>query len=171
MNEKVKGWGYVIGSVIGGLVLAGALLAGLQYAATDLKPKDQLVPKDVITTTGGMKVKLGKVTAELAQTQIDVGSGGKVVVGLTAAPAWIDNVFREAGGNTATLLSGNMTICLASVVAYNSQLSGVVSTQIARECRNFEPGQMVGQIITFAEDYSAHADNVYKTQYSFINKE
>lgn len=161
-------WGYTIGSLLGGVILAGALLVGIQKLSVETTKVTN--HEHVITTSGGMQVKLGKVTAELAQTNIDVGSGINKTVGLTAAPAAIDQLFREAGGDTTSLLTGNMTVCLASVVAYNSQLSGVVSTTILRECRNFVPGQMVGTIMTFAEEYTERVKTLYETKFTFINK-
>ena len=151
-------------SVIGGVLITLAIGLGINET---VKTEQH---EHVITTSGGMLVKLGKVKAELAQTAIQVGSAGTIITGLTEAPAKIDQLFREAGGDTTTMLNGNMTICLMSMVAYNSELSGVVSAPIAKECRNFTEGQMVGTILTFAEDYTVHVKTLYETQYSFINK-
>lgn len=167
-NNSKGSWLYVIGSVLGGLIIAFAILALFNAAVTPLATAN---PQHVITTSGGMQVKMGKVTAELAQTQIDVGSGGKVVIGLTDAPKWIDNVFLEAGGSTTTLLTGNLTVCLKSVVSYKTELSGFVTATLGSECRNFEPGMMVGNIVTFADDYTTRINKLYKEQYTFIHKE
>lgn len=168
MNKN--SWGYLVLSVLGAVAIVVALCVGLQYAITT--GKGPVAPTEaIVTTSGGMQVKLGKVRAELVQTGIQVGSAGHMIVGLTEAPARIEQMFREAGGDTTTLLTGNLTICLGTVVAYNSELNGVVSAPVMAECRNFEPGQMIGVIITFAEDYTVKAKALYETKYSFINKE
>ncbi len=152
-------------------ILSALLLIMILILGVDKLSKDTVItPTDTITTSGGMLVKLGKVNAELAQTAITVGSAGTMIVGLIEAPAKIDKLFREAGGDTTTMLAGDITICLSSVVAYNSDLSGVVSAPIANQCRNFTKGQMVGTILTFAEDYTATVKTLYETQYTFINK-
>ena len=154
-------------SVIGGVLITLALGLGIN----EVNKESPVTPAEaIVTTSGGMQVKLGKVKAELVQTGIKVGSSNHLIVGLTEAPARIEQLFREAGGDTTTLLTGNMAICLGTVVAYNSELNGVVSAPIAGECRNFEPGQMVGVIITFAEDYTVKAKTLYETKYTFINK-
>lgn len=167
MNDKVKGWGYVVGSVIGGVSLAVALLVGLQYAITKVDPN----PQNVITTTGGLTVKMGKVTAELAQSSISVGSGVHLTVPLANTANEVASLMAQAGVKDTDIIQGNLTVCLISVVGYKTELNGYVSTKIAEQCRNFTPGMMAATIKTFAEDYTVAAVNEYKTKHTFIGKE
>lgn len=166
MNDKVKGWGYVIGSVLGGLLLAGTLLVGLQYATTKIDTN----PQNVITTTGGLTVKMGKVTAELAQTSINVGSGVHLTVPLANTANEVASLMAQAGVKDTDIIQGNLTVCLISVVGYKTELNGYVSTKIAEQCRNFTPGMMAATIKTFAEEYTVAAVNEYQTKHTFINK-
>lgn len=164
--EKLKGWGYVIGSVIGGLTIAAVLLLGLQHATTKIDHN----PQNTITTSGGMVVKMGKVTAELAQTRISVGSGVNLDVPIADTAKEVASLMAQAGVKDTDLIQGNLTVCLASVVSYKTELNGVVGAKITRECRNFTPGMMAATIKTFAEDYTVAAVNEYKTKHTYINK-
>lgn len=166
MNEKVKGWGYVIGSVLGGLFIAGALLFAFNAAATKIDHN----PQNTITTTGGMQVKMGKVTAQLAQTQIKVGSGVGLTVPIADTAKEVAESMKIAGVKDTDLLQGNLTVCLTTVVGYKTELNGYVSTKIMHECRNFTPGMMAATIITFAEGYTVESVAEYKANYNFINK-
>jgi hypothetical protein len=167
MSEKVKGWGYVVFSVLGGLAIAGALLFALQTLAV----KKDVNPHNVVTTTGGMVVKMGKVTAELAQTNINVGSGGNITVPLADTAKEVASLMGQAGVKDTDFLKGNLTVCLVSVVAYKTEMNGYVSTKIGSACRNFVPGQVAATIKTFAEEYTAATVTEYKANHTFVNKE
>jgi hypothetical protein len=152
-------------SIIGGLLITLALGLGINQVSG--QPKN---PENIVTTTGGMTIKMGNVTAELAQTNISVGSGGSVTVPLANTAKEVASLMDQAGVVDTDLLKGNLTVCLISVVAYKTELNGYVSTQIANECRNFTPGMMAATIKTFAEDYTVATVTEYKTNHTFINK-
>lgn len=166
MNQNTKDWGSVIFSVIGGLALSAALLIGLQYASTDVDHN----PENTVTTSGGLTVKLGKVSAELAQTYISVGSGTNIAVPITNTGKEVANLMAQAGVKDTDIVTGNLTVCLSTVIGYKTELNGFVSTKIMKECRNFVPGIMAGTVNTFAEDYTIQSVNEYKTNHTFINK-
>lgn len=159
-----KGWAYVVLSVIGGVLIAGALLFALQTLAVKIDHN----PDNVITTTGGLTVKMGKVTAELAQSNISVGSGGSITIPLANTAKEVASLMDQAGVKDTDLLNGNLTVCLVSVVGYKTELNGYVSTKIGEQCRNFTPGQMAATIKTFAEDYTTATMLEYKTNHTFI---
>ena len=165
MNKT--GWGYVVGSLIGGVLIAGALLLGVQTVVV----KTDHNPHNTIVTSGGMTVKLGKVTAELAQTNIRVGSGVGIIVPITDTAKELADVMAMAGVKDTDLLKGNLTVCLSTAVTYKSELNGLISTKIGSECRNFTPGMMASTINTFAEGYTAQTVANYRLNYTFINKE
>ena len=151
-------------SVIGGLLIT--IVIGL-FINTQSKAENV---ENVITTTGGMVVKMGKVTAELAQTRISVGSGVHLDVPIANTAKEVANLLAQAGIKDTDLLSGNLTVCLDTVVGYKTELNGYVSTKVAQECRNFTPGMMAATINTFAEEYTIASVNEYKTKHTFINK-
>ena len=164
LTNKVKGWSYVIGSVLAGLALAGAVLFLFNEASKEANPDN------LITTSGGMQVVMGKVTAELAQTRITVGSGVGINVPITDTAKELADIMAQAGVKDTSFLKGNLTVCFTSVVTYKTELQGLVSTKIMNQCRNFEPGMMASTITTFADGYTLESVHEYKTNYSFINK-
>lgn len=166
MSEKTE-WGYVIWSVIGALVITLLMAVGLNY----VQPAKDANPQNLITTSGGLQVKMGKVTAELAQTQIKIGSGGGITVPIGEAGKNVKDLMDMAGVQDTSFLKGNLTVCLATVVAYKTELNGMVSTKIMDQCRNFTPGMMASTINTFAEGYTVESMAEYRTNYTFINKE
>lgn len=167
LANKVKGWGYVVGSVIGGLVIAGAVLFAFNEASKESVAAN---PDNQITTSGGLVVKMGKVTAELAQTKITVGSGVGITVPILNAGKELADVMTSAGVQPLSTLKGNLTVCLTTVVTYKTELNGYVSTKIMSQCRNFEPGMYASTINTFADGYTLESVNEYRANYSFINK-
>ena len=164
MNKS--GWGYIIGSVLAAFVIVGAMF----YALNEVAVAKDHNPENTITTTGGMVVKMGKVTAELAQTRISVGSGVNLDVPIANAAKEVASLLAQAGIKDTDLLSGNLTVCLDTVVGYKTELNGYVSTKVMNQCRNFTPGMMAATINTFAEDYTVQSVTEYKTKHTFINK-
>jgi adenine-specific DNA methylase len=162
MSVNKQGWGYVVLSVIGGVLIAGAFLLALQTLTVKADPVN------TITTSGGMVVKMGKVLAELPQTNINVGSGANLTVPLGTEAKEVADLLAQAGIKDTDLITGNLTVCLASVVSYKTELNGIVGTKIDKQCRNFTPGMMAATINTFAEDYTKHVVSEYKTKYNFI---
>lgn len=150
-------------SVIGGLLITIAIGFGINQVQSQEKN-----PENTITTSGGMIVKMGKVTAELAQTKIDVGSGGGLMVPLASTAKEVADLMDQAGVKDTDLIKGNLTVCLASAVTYKTELNGMITTKIGGQCRNFTPGMMAATIKTFAEDYTQHVLTEYKTKYNFI---
>lgn len=166
-NEKVKGWGYVVGSIIGGLVIAGAVLFAFNEASKESVAAN---PENQITTSGGLVVKMGKVTAELPQTKITVGSGVGITVPIADAAKELASLMAEAGVKDMSVLTGNLTVCMITAITYKTELAGFISTQIKKECRNFVPGMYASTINTFAEGYTVETVADYRANYSFINK-
>ena len=152
-------------SIIGGLLITIAIGFGINQVQSQEKN-----PENTITTSGGMIVKMGKVLAELPQSNIDVGSGGSITVPLGNEAKEVADLLAQAGIKDTDLITGNLTVCFASVVSYKTELNGVVGTKIDSQCRNFTPGMMAATINTFAEDYTQHVVTEYKTKYNFINK-
>jgi hypothetical protein len=150
-------------SVIGGLLITIAI--GLGINTVTVQDKN---PDNVITTTGGLTVKMGKVTAELAQTRISVGSGVNITVPLATTSKEVASLMDQAGVKDTDILTGNLTVCLLSVVGYKTELNGYVSTKIGEQCRNFTPGMFASTIKTFAEDYTTATMLEYKTNHTFI---
>jgi hypothetical protein len=149
-------------AIIGGLLITIAIGAGINVSTTNANPEN------TITTSGGMIVKMGKVLAELPQTNINVGSGANLTVPLGTEAKEVADLLAQAGVKDTDILQGNLTVCLASVVSYKTELNGIVGTKIDKQCRNFTPGMMAATINTFAEDYTKHVVTEYKTKYNFI---
>jgi hypothetical protein len=149
-------------AIIGGLLITIAIGAGINVSTTNANPEN------TITTSGGMIVKMGKVLAELPQTNINVGSGANLTVPLGTEAKEVADLLAQAGIKDTDLITGNLTVCLASVVSYKTELNGIVGTKIDKQCRNFTPGMMAATINTFAEDYTKHVVSEYKTKYNFI---
>lgn len=152
-------------SIIGGLLITLAVGFGINQVQS--QPKN---PENIITTTGGMSVKMGKVLAELPQTNISIGSGANITVPLADTSKEVADLMDQAGVKDTDMLNGNLTVCLISVVGYKTELNGYISTKLGEECRNFTPGMMAATIKTFAEDYTTATIADYKTNYNFINK-
>lgn len=153
-------------SVIGGILITLAIGLGINETAESSKPIER-----TITTSGGLTVKTGKITAELAQTRISVGSGVSIMVPLVDTAKEVASLLAEAGIKDTDMVQGNLTVCLASVVGYKTELNGYVSTKIAEQCRNFPAGMMAATVKTFAEDYTVAAVKEYKTKHTLIDKE
>ena len=149
-------------AIIGGLLITIAIGAGINVSTTNANPEN------TITTSGGMIVKMGKVLAELPQTNINVGSGANLTVPLGTEAKEVADLLAQAGVKDTDILQGNLTVCLASVVSYKTELNGIVGTKIDKQCRNFTPGMMAATINTFAENYTKHVVSEYKTKYNFI---
>lgn len=149
-------------AVIGGLLITGMFGLGLNHASIEKSSEN------TITTSGGMIVKMGKVLAELPQTNINVGSGANLTVPLGTEAKEVADLLAQAGVKDTDILQGNLTVCLASVVSYKTELNGIIGTKIDKQCRNFTPGMMAATINTFAEDYTKHVVSEYKTKYNFI---
>lgn len=151
-------------SILGGILITACLYTGVSFVMSNKNPDN------TITTSGGLVVKMGKVTAELAQTKIDVGSGATLMVPIADAAKEVANLMDQAGVKDTDLLKGNLTVCLASAVTYKTELNGLITTKLGQQCRNFTPGMMAATIKTFAEDYTATSVTDYKTNHTFINK-
>lgn len=151
-------------SCVGGVLITLAVGLGINEMSKDENPSN------TVTTAGGMVVKMGKVTAELAQTRINVGSGVSLDIPVANTAKEVASLMAQAGVKDTDLLTGNLTVCLATVVSYKTELNGYISTKVMEQCRNFTPGMMAATINTFAEEYTIASVNEYKTNHTFINK-